>query len=447
MIPLQGAMLPGLDEFMLRLGHLVVLCDVASDVGTSWSRIGRGMAKVLTRPVPVPMPLVESVTDYLKRKRLCRIVNHPAPGQESRVEGRLRYPDLTIRVHDNRRLSLETKVEGKSPIEIWWQDRCLASPSVRSRVGAITVGAKAGSKTGVSHICDWARLIGLLSKAGEVSSVGRLIIGLRHRGGCDINSINPYILGNERLALAHHVVSADIDFFSRFVPKLSLAKSPLRKADGAELFAQTVMELCQEAREARYLTAGRKNVLLENLRDLEMAAKAGHKPLGGTSTAWHRASSRFETYVDLGLLEKGRNGDSETYEYVYYPTDALEIAARSLVSAVDARCWIENHLASAVFSCECSHTCLTEDELSLLLPDIASSLARPAGPLPIDALAVGLAWVKADRGQPTSIADCRHGLEQLAHSRPTIARLSRGGFGDRAEFITLDLRRLEGLKT
>lgn len=258
---------------------------------------------------------------------------------------------------------------------------------------------------------------------------------------------NPYILGYERLALAYHIVGVDIDLFSRFIPKLLAGKGPLRKADGTELFAQTVMDLCQEAREARYLTPGRKGNLFENLRDLETAAKRGDRPLGGTSTAWHRASSRFETYVDLGLLEKGHTGDSETYEYIYHPTAALEITARTLESATDARAWIEDHLASAIFSCECSHTRLTEDELIHLLPDIASSLARPAGPLPIEALAIGLAWATADRGQPTSIAACRQGLEQLAHSRPAIARLSRGGFGDRAEFISLDLRRLEGLKT
>lgn len=443
MIELEGRMLTGLDEFMLRLGHLKVLCGVAVNTGSSWFRINREVAKVLTRPVPIPPESVEPVAEYLRRKRLCPFVRVGKEDEWEKQSGKFRYPELVVESDDD---GLHIKSENE-PFEIWWQDACLASPRVVSRVGAITISAKAGSKTGLSHISDWAHFVGLIGRAGEVSAIGRLIARLGLSYVEEARHSNPYVIGFERIALAFAIIGADIDCFSRFAPMLLRADPPIRKAEGSRLFANTVQEIAREAREGRYLTVGRKNKLYENLRDLENAARRRNRDLGSTSTAWHRASSRLESYVDLGLLEKGRGGDDERFEYVYYPTTALQHAVETLDDVGNARKWLEEHLASALFAKECSGTSLDEDTLLAHLPTIASSLARPTGPLPIDAIAIGLAWVRAENDDAISISAVRQALEQLARARPRLARLSRGGIGDRAEFISLDVRKLEELTT
>ena len=441
MIELEGRMLAGLDEFMLRLGHLKVLCAVAADVGGSWFRVNREAAKVLTKPFPIPINAVESIADYLRRKRLCPVVQVTADSEKSIEVAKYRYPDLVVEVAESE-LRLKSLTENPT---IWWQDLCLASPGIQSRVGGITISAKGGSKTGLSHISDWAQFIGLISRAGEISPIGRLIVNLRVDAPDVELSSNPYIVGLERLALGFTIIGADIDCFSRLAPKLLRSKAPIRKADGAQIFAATVQEIAQEAREARYLSVGRKNNLYENMRDLEHATRRGKRKLGSTSTAWHRASSRLESYVDLGLLDKGRKGEEERFEYVYYPTDALERSVQSLKEAKDARDWLERYLAFSLFGHSWSGSSVKESELLSDLPLIVSSLARPTAPVPIDAVAIALVWRCAARNEAFSIASARQALEHLAVSRPEIARLSRGGSGERAEFISLDIRKLEGL--
>lgn len=441
MIELEGRMIAGLDEFMLRVGHLKVLCSAAANVGASWFRVRREATKQLTRLVPVPADAVPSVANYLRRKRLCRFLEVGKNQETQKETGRYRYPNLVVESDDE---GLHIVASDGQP-EIWWQDFCLASPGIPSRVGAITIAAKAGSKTGLSHISDWAQFVGLISRVGEVSPIGRLIVKLRSAVVDETSCSNPYIIGMERIAFAFTIIGGDIDCFSRMAPKLLRSTIPIRKAEGAEIFAETVQEIAQEARSARYLSVGRKNKLYENMRDLENAARRRTRELGSTSTAWHRASSRLETYVDVGLLEKGRGGEEERFEYAYYPTPALERAVESLNESKDAPDWLEQHLASAIFGKEWSESSLDEGELLADLPEIASCLARPTGPLPIDAIAIGLVWRRAERGEPISISAAREAIEQLALSRSEIARLSRGGFGERAEFVSLDIRKLESL--
>lgn len=441
MIELEGRMIPGLDEFMLRLGHLKVLCAVAIDVGGSWFRFSREAAKVLTRRAGIPKDVTALVADYLQRKRLCPFQPVNKGKDTGNKPGKYRYPKLVVEADDEGLHIVSTNGQP----EIWWQDLCLASPNIASRVGAITIDAKSESKTGLSHITDWAKFVGLISKGGEVSPIGRLIVELQSNTIADQYRSNPYVIGLDRIAFAFMIIGADIDCFSRMAPKLLRSNSPIRKAEGRQIFAATVQEIAREAREARYLSIGRKHKLYENVRDLENAARRGHRELGSTSTAWHRASSRLETYVDIGFLEKGRGGEEERFEYVYYSTSALERAVQSLEKAENANDWLERYLASALFGDEWSETSLDQSELLEDLPVVASSLARPTGPLPIDAVAIGLVLRRAHRGVPISISGARQALEHLALSQPEIARLSRGGFGERAEFVSLDIRKLEGL--
>ena len=442
MIPLEGRMIPGLDEFMLRIGHLKVLCSAAREAGSSWFRIRRETAAVLTRPTPVPETVKANVAEYLKRKRLSQVVR--SGEREAAAGDRLgyRYPDIFVECSETGIPRIRRSAGVEKPIELWWQDVCLASPRIKSRVGAVTASAKSGSKTGLSHICDWAEFLGLIGKAGEISPIGRLIVDLSHskdRG----SDVNPYVIGWERLAFAYVSLSADIDLFSRFARKLYEAESPIRKAQGTELFVNVVSALAQEARDARYLSAGRKQRIFENMRDLESASKHGKHAITSTSTAWHRVSSRLETYTDLNLLEKGRKDEAELYEYVYYPSPSLARAVRTLESSRDATDWIETHLTSVILDADCSCETLPQDIVLRSLPPIISAIGRPSGPQPIEALAVGLACAQAGSGNVVSLGACRGSLESLAHQRPDIGRLSRGGSGDRAEYISFDLRKLE----
>ena len=77
MIPLEGRLLSGLDEFMLRLGHLKFLCAVGVDVGSSWFRIEREAANRLVQPQEVPDGRIATVAEYLKPVLLaCAFVAH-----------------------------------------------------------------------------------------------------------------------------------------------------------------------------------------------------------------------------------------------------------------------------------------------------------------------------------------------------------------------------------
>lgn len=442
MIPLEGRMITGLDEFMLRIGHLKVLCRIASIAGGSWFRIARDAADVLTRPTPVPRTLLPEAADYLKRKRLCPVACPDKADVASRDRHNYRYTDIYLETAEDGPPRIRRFSGTDGLVELWWQDVCLASPDVVSRVGAVTASAKSGSKTGLSHVCDWAQFVNLIGRAGQVSPLGRIILHLSFPRGRE-TEVNPYVIGVERLAFASLLLGADIDFFSRFARPLLEARSPIRKADGTRLFVNTVSGLAHEARETRLLSTERRYRIFENMRDLENAAKRGKQDIASTSTAWHRVSSRLETYTDLNLLAKGRGDASERYEYVYYPTTALERAVRSLESARDARDWIESYLTEAILDTECTKQTLTDDEVLQKLPSLVASLGRASGPKPIEAIAVGLACSRAASHQPVSIGACRESIETLARNRPDVARLSRGGFGDRAEFVSFDMRQLE----
>jgi hypothetical protein len=433
-------MLSGLDEFMLRLGHLKMLCRVASEFGGSLSRVEKETAAALTRLTPVPTDLTGAVTDYLLRKRLCPVLETGGLTDASKPSD-YRYSDLIITKAEGQPLQLRD-IEGSSGgPQIWWQDLCLAAPGIRSRVGAVTTSGKSGSKTGLSHISDWAEGLDLIDRSGSLSPEGRLLT----RGGkVDPPSArdNPYFLGNERILLAYLQIGADIDVFSRLAGRLLTAAIPIRKSDGARLFGETMEGIAVEADNSRHLSASQQYRIAHNLRDLESAVRRGGVitgPIGGSSTAWHRTASRLETYVDLGLLEKGRGGEEELYEYTYYPTEALERAVASLDEATLAETWIEEHLVAALFGGRSVVDSIAAEEAVELLRPIAACLERPTAPLPITTLALGLVLAKLDSGEPISIGAARRGIEELARARPDVGRLSRGRSGDRAEFVSLKL--------
>lgn len=437
MIALQATILAGLDEFMLRLGHLSSLCALAADLRGTWARTERELSTALTESVAIPNELEQHVASYLRMKRLCALQGG-AGAAEPGEEPEYRYPGLIV-VSDEAgdRLLGEN---GEVP-KVWWQDLCLASPEVRSRVGAVTVSkGKSGSKTGVSHLTDWAHLLNLATNSGELSAEGHLIASLGKLREDDRWLRNPYVVGTERLVFAHLLFSSDFDVFSRLVPNLLKQSAPIKRQVGAQVFARTISEIVDEAEDAKYLSGQQIYRITQHLRDLESAGKKGgvEKPIGSSSTAWHRAASRLESYVDLGLLEKGRNNANELYEYVYFPTPALQRAADALreSSPPTGEAWLEEHLAFVLFDGTSFVEKLDPELLRSLVPAATAALNRPASVVPLSPIALGVVWLLRERGIDCSVATARRGLVDLAREHPELARLSRGSSGDRAEFIS-----------
>jgi len=426
MTPLEGRVLAGLDEFMLRLGHLTVLCEAASRVRSSWKRITNEAAEALTKPVCVEPSVGEAIAQYLFRKKLCPVVD--VTSQKAKKE--FRYPALMVEPPGKNLRS----TDGKTPI-VWWQDFCLAAPEVRSRVGTVSSTAKSGSKTALSHICDWAMLLELITPSAALSHVARLLIRLDVSADGS-GSANPYVHGCDRIVFAVLALRGDFDLFARFAPKLIKATQPIRKAAGRELFAETIEQIAIEAERARHLSSSKQYKLFQQLRELEKTASRARKEASETSTAWHRAASRLETYVDLGLLEKGRRGEEEKYEYVYYSTPRLQDAVDSLGAVPTAEGWIEEHLVRVLFGKQ-SRDGIDDAELTSMIRSVSKALELPTRVLPIDVVAQGLAWLKAKQDAPISLGAARRAVEEFAKRNPDQARLSRGSSGDRAEFVSI----------
>jgi len=403
------------------------------------SRLEREVSETLTRLVPVTAPTAPATAGYLRRKDLCAIAR-PGESIPDQARDRYRYKDIVVEWNAAGNAPELRVMDGDAATPlVWWQDLCLAGPGIRSRVGAVTTEGKAGSKTGVSHLGDWALLLDLLSNSGQLSAEGQLVARL---GGFNsgIWEQNPYVLGTERLVFAYLHLAADFDFFARFAPKLLRQQAPIVKATATELYIETVREITSEAEEARYLSSRAQFRLFQHMRELERAPKRdqGHKD---NSTAWHRTSSRMETYVDLGLLDKGKGGEDERYKYVYYPTETLGRLVDSLNATSSSQEWLEELLTGALFGRSDSQAAPSLDEVRRILPQVVAATGRPRSLLPISAVAMGIAWLKLDEGSAASLGACRRALESFARMYPGEARLSRGSYGERAEFISIDIGR------
>lgn len=440
MIPLAGSILAGLDEFMLRVGHLSCVCALAAELRGSWTQTERELSEELTRLTMVDPDCEPQVAKYLAEKELCRVVENDGVHASKRD---YRYPALTVSIESGiHRLSVAPD-EKKA---VWWQDLCLSSPDVRSRVGAATINkGKSGSKTGLSHIMDWVSILNLATHSGELSAEGHLVASLGRFRVNESWTRNPYVIGVEKIIYAYLLLSADLDVFQRLTRFLLSEKPPIRKQSGAAALIKTVAQISEEAEHSQ-LTTQQMYRLSQHIRDLDVGGQHSptEKPTVG-STAWHRTASRLEMYVDLGLLEKGRGGGHELYEYVYYPTDALRRAQEATeetgVAGVD---WVDKHLMWILFGGPRSASSVSAAEILELVPLAVDALSRAANVMPLSSLSLGISCILHDRDQACSVAAVRSALEGIARENPSLARLSRGSSGERPEFISftpLALRR------
>jgi hypothetical protein len=426
-MPLEGRAIAGLDEFMLRPGHLSAICRVAMTDGGSAHRFERAVTSKFCELVPVPSELKPAFARYLRVKGLCPVDAPDKAGKEkSDRAAEYRYPALRVVAPTEAN---ETVVSDGDEVRGQWQDVNLAHPAVPSKVGAISFGGKKGSKTGLSHVLDWGGFLGLFNGAGALTNFGQLVG--KYFDVVGTPDANPYVLAQEKLILGYLIVREDFDMFTTLVDLLAAETGTLRKPSAMKLYVKAVTVLSERAEKSRDLSQGRRQTLFSLWREVKP------KPSGddqATSTAWHRIAARLENFVDFGLLRKEV---SEQYEYKYTVSESLHRAKRSLEMAKDATEWIDRHLVDVLTGETASDDHASADDLEPLLVKLLPALSRPMSPLPLDVMANGVAALSLRLGKPITFGAARRSLETYAIERPGRARLS-AGVTRRAEYISIE---------
>lgn len=424
MIAPDGRVLHNLDEFMLRLGHLTVACKAAAEFGGSTYRVMEELSQRLTELVVVPVEVESSVASYLKAKGLCADV-----ANKQSAQGSPRYPEIVV---EQRGQEFGLRSTADREPAIWWQDLMLADPQIRSRVGGVTVSAKSGSKSGLSHILDWASLLDLITPTGDLTADGRLIANVASQA-------NPYVLTAERIVYGWRYLQADFDLTARLLQRCSESKATLKRRDATSIFAQCLERLLEEASENKRLSNRQYDAIYNAYSELERSADRAGKPVSDISTAWHRASSRYESLVDLGLLEKA--GPEGKYAYLYRSSDSLTAAVATFGAQESVEDWFEHHFLKCLLpECDIVDAVLS-DELLLRALDLLGSGSNLVG---IDTLILALSICFAEQQQVASVAAWRAEVVKLTRERPELARLSAGRYGSRAEFVSIRRRKLGG---
>jgi len=429
LIPLEGRALAGLDEFMLRLGHLSTICRVAATDGGSAYRFERAVTAKFSKLIVVPQRLVPAFARYVRVKGLSPIVTTKKKTEKGEISEKpieYRYP--TIQVTDPAGPN-ETVVSVRGEILGQWQDVNLADPEVPSKVGAISFGGKKGSKTSLSHLLDWGGFLGLFNPAGALTNFGQLIAKYADVTGT-LDS-NPYVLGAEKLIFGFLIVREDFDLFASLIDLLAAETGVLRRSDAMQLYANAVTMLSDRAEKSRSLSQGRRQELFSLWREIK-PKRQGDDQI--SSTAWHRVSARLENFVDLGILRKEI---SEQYEYKYRHTDNLLRAKHTLESSVDATDWIDRHLVDVLTGATASDRQVEVEHLEPLLVKLLTVLSRPMSPLPLDVVASGVAALSLQDGVPITVGTARRSLEGYAVAHPERARLS-SGTTRKAEYISIN---------
>jgi len=434
MIPLDGRVLLGLDEFMLRYGHLRVLCSLASENKLTLSKLEKKTSEKLMNLTDVPEELEEDIAFYLKSKSLCLIEGKT---KETARKKSFRYPDLILKEEKKDTFKVASLKTNERP-KIWWQDLCLSSSEIVSGVGAVTADLK--THTGLSHVIEWSQKLGLLGKTGKLSPYGRLVAKLNDPIDFETNATNPYMSKQDILIIGFSFLSSDMDVFSRLIPKILDWGTIIKRQDAQKLFRLTVEDIAREAKNSKLLGARQKSTIMKLYKDLKKVSGRRETTLEESSTAWHRASSRFETYVELGFLEKF---SQERLSFIYRPTDKLRNAA-DLISKdyTSSRDWLEDNLTELITGTKKAEEKINSEDLMGFLPTLLSVLKRPTESFPINAICLGIVFLMSKKGRLVKINAVRKCIETLSREYPDSARLMRGRIGNRAEFVSFNTRKL-----
>ena len=434
MNPYQGKILSLLDEFMLRLGHLNLLCELRLTNSSSFNKFERIIGKQLTQPVDLKGKNVENIIEYLTEKNLCQ--RYDKKLEKKKIQT-LRYPKLIINKNSEDTKQVLSTVSGKiEDFNIWWQDYCFCDDAIKSRVGTITV--KKRTHTGFKHIQDWGYFIGLLNKNGKLTTFGQMLARLRQKFIGNSSENNPYVIGNEKILLAYLIIGEDFDFFARFIKKIiQTFEKKFKKSEIQILFGNVIEDLYHEVKTTTNIKSLYKKNLITIYKELKRAAGKG-KELGSSSTAWHRVSSRIETYLELGLLEKDESIRKDKYKYNYQITDIARKISSSLDSSMTSAEWIDFYLADFIYKTDCRKIPVKENEIRNAIKIIHPLMGRTAGSLPIDHLVIGIVWLMFENGNATSLAAVRQGIINTANMYPDFIRLQRGRSAEKKpEFVQI----------
>jgi hypothetical protein len=439
---LEGRVAVGLDEFMLRLGHLKVLAQLLPDMSVSKERVVRRLAARLQAPTPVAAEDVLGVGRYLIAKKLSwvaaggSIVAHP--------HSKARYQNLTVHKGDSGEPVSITAV-GSAPPAIWYQDWAIAQPDTRSKVGAVTFEVReSANKSGVSHVVDWAELVGVTNPRLGLTAVGRALgavcthLAVSNSG----ESANPYVVGAERVLFLWLLFMQDGDVLLRLVREIVAERSAIDKAQSKEIMKRVFKSLHAEMSRT---PGGVSSRVARAVRDLQEDLGLGRGGVGDlskrevTSTMWHRVSSRLEALTDVGVLEKcDSTGSAKPFDYVYRHTPVAEAIAAEVIPESGVTEWLEGRLTDLLYGE--LQVGSSEETAGDLLQAVRLTIG-PTG-LHIDSFAATAAVIAAAAGRRLSIALARGALVSLARERPDLARLSRGYSGPRAEIASIDRARL-----
>lgn len=436
---LEGRIALGLDEFMLRLGHLKVLVEVLGKTSGNRSRIGRLLAERLTRPVAVTPAHEQALGDYLLRKKLATVVR--ADGTFVRARPKARYASLRVSLDDRDCIASLRDPAREHGVEVWFQDFAIADPATRSKVGAVTADTREiTNKSGVSHLVDWAAAIGLANRRLGLTALGRAfakVSGWSSSAPASDAPQNPYVIGEEGFALAWILFAADGDVLTRLILKLA-GRTSIVKSDAIELIVEIAQEQEAETSRPGDMTSVAAKRVVRSFRE-ELGIDPRRRE-GGTSTAWHRVSSRLEALTDLGfLVKRDDSGRSRHYDYYYAPTPSLRIAAESLGRAQSLSEWLDGELLAAMSSIPSDSG--TWEPYRTELTEAVILATGPTG-VHIDSFALVAATIALKNGKALTPTHAREWIRLLAVDFPDIARLSRGYSGSRAEFASVVLAKL-----
>ena len=430
----EGRAIAGLDEFMLRLGHLSVISLVATRHGGARERLARQLAKYLAAPVAVGPASRRQVAEYLYAKHLASVQD--SSGVSAGAHAKARYPRLTVLLDGHRDAYDVAAIGGLEEPQVWRQDFFLSSSTLPSRIGAVTIDTEAwGSKTGVSHLLDWSQLAGLVNNRWSLTAIGRAVSALAARSGSlgDEDGVlhNPYQLGPERLALAWSIFAHDADVLFRLMVRLSGAAFVDKQA-GIGAITEVAEELLQDLRALgghanMRVTRSVKNFCTDVLGAPRLRSKTG-------GSAWHRVSSRLEILTDLGFLSKFEvAGGRRDFEYYYRPTPTLDAACSLIRSSENTLDMLEAGLAALLFpNASCT---ATDAELCSAMVEAWRLNTGPTG-LQIDAFAVTTAAIASANGVAVGVGEARKRMSDLASTRGDIFSVTRGYSGTRAELAT-----------
>ena len=440
-MPLEGRFAIGLDEFMLRLGHLNVLASILPTITVSKQRVGRRLADDLVKPVTIETGEVAQVGWYLAQKNLSAV--ETGDGRIRPAHPKARYKRLKVCLAERGEVMAVESLDG-APVTIWFQDKAIADPRTASKVGAVTVEVREiSNKSGVSHLVDWAAILGITNARYALTSHGRVLSALANSTEI-ASSRNPYVIGAERIAFAWQLFATDGDMLRPMVNRLCQI-TDLGKTGAIELILEIFRDLQKQASTDRATISSRA---VRGLRDMQedLGLGRGSKPVRSkepTATAWHRASSRLESLTDLGLLQKFEaSGKSRQFDYFYRKTAALDALNESLQSEQPILEILDKRLVASLFGSTLragSHS-----ECASVLFDAVRVAVTPTG-VHIESSAIAASAVAAARGIVLEIGAARDRIIGLAHSHSELARLSRGYSGTRPEFVSITVPTFERL--